>query len=266
MSCVTSENITEFQDIGVTILRGFWDDLEVDAIENAVSDVAMNPSPMVDIFERDDEGNTLFFNDFNNWRRISSIKAISFKKKIGDAFCKLTGSSEAFFFHDHVICKKAGVAKRTPWHLDKSYFMVDSRFTASFWMPNIALTADQSLSFAKGSHLERKLLMPKGFKDQKALELDEAFLPFDESEVETNYEVVNWSMSRGDVAVFDFYTIHSAPSCILPYDRKALSLRLIGDNATFDGRVKNPAPPFTQMGYKGEHGDPIREAWFPKYK
>ena len=81
MSCVTSENIIEYQDSGVTILRGFWDDLEVDAIENAVSDVAMNPSPMVDIFEKDDEGNTLFFNDFNNWRRIPSIKAISFKKK-----------------------------------------------------------------------------------------------------------------------------------------------------------------------------------------
>jgi len=265
MSVVTEKNITEYRDTGATILRGFWLDSEVDAIESAIADVAMNPSPMVDIFEKDDQGNTVFFNDFNNWRRIASIKEIALNEKMGRTFCKLTGSSEAFFFHDHVICKKAGAAKRTPWHLDKSYFMVDSRFTASFWMPNIALTADQSLSFAKGSHLERKLLMPKGFKDQKALESDEAFLPFDESEVETNYEVVNWSMSRGDVAVFDFYTIHSAPSCILPYDRKALSLRLIGDNSTFDGRVKNPAPPFTQMGYKGEHGDPIRDAWFPKY-
>ena len=84
--------------------------------------------------------------------------------------------------------------------------------------------------------------------------------------MESNFEVVSWSMDRGDVAVCAFYTIHSAPSCVLPYDRRALSLRLIGDGSTFDGRVENPAPPFTQMGYKGEHGDPIKEAWFPKYK
>tara|TARA_B100000787_G_scaffold30935_1_gene20792 strand:- start:18459 stop:19259 length:801 start_codon:yes stop_codon:yes gene_type:complete len=266
MSVVTLKNIDEYRDIGATILRGFWSGLEVDAIERAIADVAMNPSPMVDIFEKDEQGNTVFFNDFNNWRRIASIKEIALSEKMGKAFCKLTGSLEAFFFHDHVICKKAGAAKRTPWHIDKSYFMVDSHYTASFWMPNVALSAEQALSFAKGSHAERKLLMPKGFKDNNSLESEENFLPFDESEVDANFEAVSWSMDRGDVAVFDFYTIHSAPSCVLPYDRRALSLRLIGDGSTFDERVKNPAPPFTQMGYKGNHGDPIREAWFPKYK
>lgn len=266
MSFVTEQNIEEFRTIGATILRSFWSDIEIDDIENAISDLAANPSPMVDIFEKDSEGNTLFFNDFNNWRRIASLKAICFNPKIGEAFCSLTGSSEAYFFHDHIICKKAGAAKRTPWHIDKSYFMVDCKYTASFWMPTVELTRDQSLSFAKGSHKERKLLMPKGFKLNNSLESEDNFLPFTEAEVDMNYETVNWNMAKGDVAVFNFYTIHSAPSCILPYDRRALSLRIIGDNSTFDGRVKNPAPPFTQMGYKGEHGDPIKEAWFPKYK
>ena len=266
MSFVTKQNIEEFRTIGATILRSFWSDIEIDDIENAISDLAANPSPMVDIFEKDSEGNTLFFNDFNNWRRIASLKAICFNPKIGEAFCSLTGSSEAYFFHDHIICKKAGAAKRTPWHIDKSYFMVDCKYTASFWMPTVELTRDQSLSFAKGSHKERKLLMPKGFKLNNSLESEDNFLPFTEAEVDMNYETVNWNMAKGDVAVFNFYTIHSAPSCILPYDRRALSLRIIGDNSTFDGRVKNPAPPFTQMGYKGEHGDPIKEAWFPKYK
>lgn len=266
MNFVTEQNIEEFKTVGATIIRNFWSDNEIDDIEKAISDVAANPSPMVDIFEKDSEGNTLFFNDFNNWRRIASLKAICFNPKIGEAFCSLTGSSMAYFFHDHIICKRAGAAKRTPWHIDKSYFMVDGKYTASFWMPTVELTREQSLSFAKGSHKERKLLMPKGFKHNNSLESEDTFLPFSEAEVDMNYETVNWNMAKGDVAVFNFYTIHSAPSCILPYDRKALSLRIIGDNSTFDGRVKNPAPPFTQMGYKGEHGDPIKEAWFPKYK
>lgn len=266
MTLVTEKNIEEYRDIGATILRDFWSEVEVDLIDSAISDVALNPSPMVDIFEKDEYGNAIFFNDFNNWRRINSLKNICFDSRVGQAFSLLTGSNNSYFFHDHIICKKAGAAKRTPWHIDKSYFMVDSQYTASFWMPTVALTKEQALSFAKGSHLERKLLMPKGFQKNNSLESEDIFLPFTESEVDANYETVSWNMRRGDVAVFNFYTIHCAPSCILPYDRKALSLRLVGDGATFDARVKNPAPPFTQMGYKGLHGDPIREAWFPMYK
>jgi ectoine hydroxylase-related dioxygenase (phytanoyl-CoA dioxygenase family) len=266
MSTVTAQNIDEFQHIGATILKGFWTDLEVEAIEKAIIDVSVSPSAMVDIFEEDEKGNALFFNDFNNWRRIPSIKAISLDQRIGEAFCSLTSSNEAFFFHDHIICKKAGASKRTPWHIDKSYFMIDSPHTASFWMPTVGLTDKQSLAFAKGSHLEKNLLMPKGFKQNNSLEINDDFIPFTESEIEEKYESVSWDMDRGDILVFSFYTAHSAPSCIMEHDRKALSLRLVGDYATFDGRVKNPAPPFTQMGYKGSHGDPIREAWFPKYK
>ena len=266
MRHVATENIDEFRDIGATILRGFWSDVEVDGIEQAISDVAVSPSSMVDVFEQDENGNTVFFNDFNNWRRIPSVKDISFNPKVGAAFCELTGSSNAYFFHDHVICKKAGATKRTPWHMDKSYFMVDSPYCASFWMPTVGLTDKQSLAFAKGSHLSRNMLMPKGFKSNNSLESSNEFLPFTEDEIETKYDSISWSMNRGDVLAFNFYTVHSAPSCIMTSDRKALSLRLIGDNSTFDGRVENPAPPFTQMGYKGAHGDPIREAWFPKYK
>ena len=107
--------------------------------------------------------------------------------------------------------------------------------------------------------------MPKGFNSNKHLESDDVFLPFEESEIDSNFEVINWNLKRGDVLAFTFYTIHSAPSCILENDRNALSLRLVGDNTKFDDRVKNPAPPFTQMGYKAKHGDLIKESWFPKY-
>ena len=266
MSFISKKNINEFKEFGATKLENFLSEEEIVEIENAILDVSMSPSPMVDIFERDREGNTIFFNDFNNWRRVESLKEICLRPKLGSAFKELTGSSEAYFFHDHVICKKAGASMRTPWHLDKSYYMLDGLHTASFWMPTVDLSSIQSLSFAKGSHAERKLLMPKGFKSNNSLESDNVFLPFDESEIDRNYEVINWDMKKGDVLVFSFYTIHSAPSCVLDHDRKALSLRLVGDDTTFDERVKNPAPPFTQMGYKGSHGDPIRESWFPKYK
>ncbi len=262
---LTKKNMKEFRDFGATKLESFFDENEISELEKAIHDVSINPSPMIDIFERNEKGDILFFNDFNNWRRIKSLKEFCFKSKIGQAFKFLTGSKEAYFFHDHIICKKAGATKRTPWHLDKTYFMLDGLFNASFWIPTVDLTSEQSLHFAKKSHLERKLLMPKGFNSNKHLESDEVFLPFEESEIDSNFEVINWNLKRGDVLAFTFYTIHSAPSCILENDRNALSLRLVGDNTKFDDRVKNPAPPFTQMGYKAKHGDLIKESWFPKY-
>ena len=265
MSNIAEDNIREFQQFGATKLSAFFDNQEMDEIESSIEDVSRNPSPMVDIFEEDSDGNIIFFNDFNNWRRIKSLKAICLNPKFGNAFKTLSGSKDAYFYHDHIICKKAGASKRTPWHIDKTYFMLDSLYTASFWIPTIDLKRDQSLSFAKSSHLERKLLMPKGFKSNNPLETDEIFLPFEETDIDNNFEILNWDMKRGDVLVFTFYTIHSAPGCILKEDRNALSLRLVGDQATFDARVKNPAPPFTQMGYKSSHGDPIKTAWFPKY-
>ena len=265
MQSITEKNIQEFKgEIGATKLSNFYSVSEINAIENAIEDVSKNPSPMVDVFEKDMNGNTIFFNDFNNWRRIESLKSICLSNKLGRAFSKITGSSQAFL-HDHQICKKAGATKKTPWHIDKSYFMVDSRYTASFWIPTAGLNSSQSLSFAKGSHKERKLMMPKGFKSNNPLESGDDFLPFNSNEIEENYEICSWEMNTGDVLVFDFYTAHSAPSCVLNHDRKALSLRLIGDGASFDARIKNPAPPFTQMGYRSNRGDPIKQNWFPKF-
>ena len=266
MTLISEKNIQEFSDYGATKIEGFYSDDEIESIDLAIREVSKSPSPMVDIFEKDQKGNAIFFNDFNNWRRFNSLKKICFEPKLGRLFKDLTGSSEAYFFHDHIICKKAGATKKTPWHLDKSYFMLDGQYSASFWIPTVDLNSSQSLSFAKGSHKERKLLMPKGFKTNKPLESDIDFLPFDETEIDKNYEIINWDIKKGDVLAFTFYTIHSAPSADYTFDRKALSLRLVGEGTVFDGRVKNPAPPFTQMGYKSSHGDPIKETWFPRYE
>lgn len=262
---MSATNRDEFRDCGATVIRKFWDQEEVEQIKQAIQDVSKSPGPMIDVFEYDAAGTPLFFNDFNNWRRLQSLKNICLNPKIANAFKSLTGASEAFFFHDHVICKKAGATKPTPWHLDKSYFMLDGNYTASFWTPTSSLSADQSLAFARGSHKRRALLMSKGFDDGASLEDSSELEDFTYQDVESTYERISWDVELGDVVVFDFYTIHCAPSAHITSDRQALSLRVVGEGTTFDARIKSPAPPFTRMGYRAQHGDPINENWFPKY-
>ena len=262
---VSEKAISEFRLSGATILRKFWSAAEMLQVETAIDEVGKRPGPMIDVFETDSDGRPLFYNDFNNWRRLSQLKQICLADKVGEAFKALTGSNDAYFFHDHVICKKAGATKATPWHLDKTYFMLDGPHTASFWTPTVPLKASESLKFAEGSHSKRMMLMARGFDSNTALESEASFQDFSDRDIESGFKAISWDMELGDVLVFDFYTVHCAPAVKFDKDRKALSLRLVGDGTTFDARVENPAPPFTKMGYKSLHGDPLDERWFPKY-
>ena len=257
-------NVEEFSRIGATCIRNFFDSQEMDMIADGISAVVSKPSPMLDIFEKNEAGEPVFFNDFNNWRRVPELKEICTSKKLGVAVAHLLQSESVYLFHDHVIIKKHESQRPTPWHIDKTYFMLDGPKTVSFWIPTEDLPENESLKFAIGSHKERKLFMPKGFSKENPLESAEVFVPFTPEQVDRDYESISWPTKRGDLLAFSYYTFHSAPTNDVTVDRNTLSIRLFGDETTFDGRVENPAPPFTRMGYKGEHGASLSERWFPK--
>ncbi|MGI9503340.1 MAG: phytanoyl-CoA dioxygenase family protein, partial [Geminicoccaceae bacterium] len=60
---------------------------------------------------------------------------------------------------------------------------------------------------------------------------------------------MGWAVSPGDAIAFDYRTIHGAPAnTSAKRQRRAFSLRLLGDNARFvrrDGIATSP--PFTQV-------------------
>ena len=264
LDAITERNIVEFETLGATMISNFFSEQEMQAIDQLVEDGIKSPSSMRDIFEADENGRPLFFNDFNNWRRIPSIRDFCLDPKLGSAVKKLLNSDTARLFHDHLIVKEAGTTKATPWHIDKTYYMVDGPKSVSLWTPTTNISANQSLRFAARSHKGRRLLMPKSFDTNSNLENDPSFEDYNKDSVEQDFEIVSWPVQRGDTVAFSFYTLHSAPACDFTFDRKVFSVRFLGDDAHFDSRVKNPAPPFTQMGYKSEHGAELKDAWFPK--
>ena len=265
VTMVSEDNKKEFSELGATVLRQFWTAAEISKIDEVIAEVGSSPGPMMDVFESDAAGQPLFYNDFNNWRRLKRLREVCLLPKLGEAFRLLSGSKKAYFFHDHVICKRKGASKATPWHLDKSYFMLDARCTASFWTPTTSLPASQTLKFACGSHQLRELKMSRAFIDGSGLESGDHFIQCSDQEIESEFRTIAWEIQAGDVIVFDFYVLHCVPAYVSEADRKALSLRIVGDDASFDGRVRNPTPPFTRMGYKAQHGDKIDSRWFPEY-
>jgi len=261
---ITKQNLNEFRDFGATCIRGVLKNENLDEIEIAIDKNISNPSSMFRAFEKNDNDEFLFFNDFNNWRRIQEIKKICFNKNLALTAKRLMNSKEVRLFHDHVIIKKAGSREKTPWHADKTYFMVDGEKTVSLWVPTHDVSKDESLVFAKGSHKDRSLIMPRDFKTNSDLEHSDIFKKLDEKEILEKYETISWEVRKGDILAFSYYTLHTAPEVLFDYDRKAMSIRYFGDDTLFDARIKNPAPPFTQIGYRGEHGDKLKYNWFPE--
>ena len=60
---------------------------------------------------------------------MKKIKRNLFLKKLATNAKNLMQSTSVYLFHDHVIVKKKNSSLKTPWHIDKSYFMVDSEHT-----------------------------------------------------------------------------------------------------------------------------------------
>ena len=53
MTLISEKNIQEFSDYGATKIEGFYSDDEIESIDLAIREVSKSPSPMVDIFEKD---------------------------------------------------------------------------------------------------------------------------------------------------------------------------------------------------------------------
>ena len=79
-----------------------------------------------------------------------------------------------------------------------------------------------------------------------------------------DYDILGWALSPGDALAFDYRTIHGAPAnTSTTAQRRAFSLRLVGDDATFarrDGIVSSPHFPNVTL----KHGDTLDGAEFPK--
>ena len=78
----------------------------------------------------------------------------------------------------------------------------------------------------------------------------------------TQYRIVGWDLEPGDAIAFNFLTLHSAPgNASVGRARRAFSLRLVGDDATFARRKGTTSPPFRDVTLP--HGAPLDGPEFP---
>ena len=159
--------------------------------------------------------------------------------------------------------KEPGATERTPWHHDQPYYCVDGDQNVSMWIALDPVPASTGVRFIAGSHLWNRWFVPRNFVDHTpyAEGIGRYELVPDIDADLDRHTVLAWDVEPGDVVAFHFRTLHDAPGNLLDTRRRAVSLRWLGDDATFALRPWLHSPPFEP----GElvAGGPLADERFP---
>lgn len=257
---MTADQIAAFQHDGALLLRGVFGDW-IESLRQGCARNMAEPSTYGAENVRPGEGGGRFFDDYCNWQRIGEFGDFMQRSPAGAIAGQLMGSRTAQIFHDHLLVKEPGTAKRTPWHQDMPYYCVTGLQTASYWIPLDPVSEANTLRLVLGSHLWPKLVRPKrwaGGEDFYANDDDFMDLPDIEA---GGFEILAPAMAPGDAIIFNYRTVHGAGGNEGGNRRRAFSARYLGDDAVFIQRPGRTSPPFPGLDLKD--GEKLREDWFP---
>jgi ectoine hydroxylase-related dioxygenase (phytanoyl-CoA dioxygenase family) len=264
MPHLTNAAINEFQELGVTVVRGAFKEW-VDVLRAGIQFNIDNPGPSGRSYTGE-KGGGRFLSDYCNWQRIPEYRDFIFNSPSAEIGAELMGSRTVQLFHEHVLVKEAAAGVATPWHQDAPYYSVAAAKTVSLWLPLDDVPRERTLEFIAGSHSSGKLYQPQFFNGNPLNEDDglEALPDIDGNR--DAFNILGWALAPGDAVAFDYRTIHGAPANDSPSaQRRAFSLRLVGDGATFvrhEGR--KTSPPFPEIALA--NGAPLTGDAFPVLK
>jgi ectoine hydroxylase-related dioxygenase (phytanoyl-CoA dioxygenase family) len=254
------ETIRDFRDDGACVLRGVFADW-IDTLRAGVDYNMEHPAPNARDYRTDEGGR--FLSDYCNWDRIAQYRDFIFNSPAAAVGAELMGSRQVRLFHEHVIVKTPRTGMPTPWHQDLPYYCIDATQTVSIWIPMDRVPRDRTLEFVAGSHRWGKYFRPQRFDGTALNENDglEALPDIDGNR--DAYRILGWALEPGDAVAFDFRTVHGAPANHSASEqRRAFSLRLVGEDATFARRAGiTTSPPFEQVTLA--HGAPLDGPEFP---
>jgi ectoine hydroxylase-related dioxygenase (phytanoyl-CoA dioxygenase family) len=259
MNAIDPEVAAAYRRNGAVPIRGLLSAEQVDELRRGIDRNRAEPGPLA----QGHGAERTFFEDFCNWQRIGEYERVIRDAGLGEIGAELMESASARLFHDHVLVKDAGSDEPSPWHQDQPYYCVDGAQNVSFWIPVDPVVREATLEFVAGSHASGTWYMPRTFISKAALVFDEGELE-EVPEIDADrsaHEVLGWALEPGDAVAFHMLTLHQAGGS--PSLRRAFSVRLLGDDATFAPRPHPTSPPFPGLEEELVAGEPLDNPRFP---
>ena len=255
---LSQATIDSFQNDGIAFIPGLFK-AHLDSLRMGVQKNIEEPGPYAAENLNEDEIGR-FFDDYCNWQRINEFRNAAFDKNIAKAAALLMQSTTVQLFHDHVLVKAAGTLKPTPWHTDGPYYFVKGKKTLSFWVP-LDPVKKASLRMVTGSHKWPKPVLPtKWLSNENFYPNADEYLPVPDPDKQ-QMDIKEFDMNPGDAVAFNFDILHGARGAAADQQRRAFSLRLLGDDTRYIERPGPTSPPFPN--HKMVEGQILRTDWFP---
>lgn len=251
----------DFARDGAVCVRGLVDRDGLSTLGQALDAVASQPSSLAITVSR--PGQVPFIEDFCRWSDVAPIEALARSSALVEVARELIDSNEIRLYHDHVLLRDGGSVQATPWHQDQPYYNVDGRHNVSIWIPDGPVRRDEGLRCVAGSHLGPWYL-PRTFLDGAARWFPEGTLA-ETPDIDADpqrFPVLSWDLEPGDAICFHMLTLHAAGGSGRS-PRRVLSLRYVGDDATFAPRPWRTSPPFEGLADRLAPGAPLHDVLFP---
>ena len=247
MTDISQNQINEFQENGVVLLKGAFKDY-VENARQAIEENKRSPSWRERTYHPED-GGAPFFQDYVVWNQFDGYRALVKDSGMAKMAARLMQSKSARIFHDHILVKEPGNSVVTPWHQDQPYYLVEGQQTVSFWVPLDPVPRDRTIEYIAGSHKWDKNFRPDRFDGTPLFENDTSEQVPDVDAQRDQLDIVGWAVEPGDAVAFSFRTLHGAPANASPTRRRVVSMRWVGDDAKFVERPGKTSPPFPDLDY-----------------
>ena len=255
--------VADFEIHGAVCLRGVFDPHWLSELAAGVEENFADPGPAHTRYTVPGKPGG-FYDDYCNWQRIAAYRDFVENSPAAEIAARLTRSSSARIYHEHVLVKEPGTQEITPWHHDQSYYGVDGDQLCSIWLPLDPVPKSACPEFVAGSHRSGVLCYPRLFiNHENYTERVEGFEPIPDVDARRDeFRIESWDLELGDCIVFHMRCIHGAPATTqLKTRRRGFSTRWLGDDARFAERPWKTSPPFPEVNL--HPGDVMNHASFP---
>lgn len=259
-SIVSDAVMANFEKDGVICLRSVIAPSWIELLRGAVADVlAAKPSPTTVRYGADTPDTPAFFSAHRVWPDHPPFVEFERHGPTAELAGRIMRSRKITLYSDHVLVKEPGESAPTPWHHDLPYWSVRGNQVCSVWIPLDDVDAGNGVvQYVRGSHRWDRLFRPAEFGDSDAYQgmgLETA------PDIEANradYDIVSWDTAPGDCLVFSARTLHGGPPNLSSRQRRAVSIRWAGDDATYF------LPPHNSVRASNlKSGDPLEADIYP---
>jgi len=229
-----------FDRDGVLIVENAFSAEQIALIEQAYQYNIDNPGPLLQHLYSEEGG--VFIQSVEDSSQKPIFKDMFNSTPIANICSHVFNKTDVWYFHDQLFYKEGTdkPVRRTPWHQDTPYHLLDGPKFVVFWIAFSDINEEAALEVVRGSH-NQTLYNPSFFDpedDTKPL-YDENTMPrLPNIEAERDkWDIVNCSLKKGDLLIFHPSCLHGGGASKAGVTRRSLSLRMIGDNVV---RVERP--------------------------